>query len=163
MLYIIEGIDKCGKSTFIERQGITQHFEGIKEFIDVARWLTKNDKVCIHFDSSDKNPRDSILTCAGFSHICDIYMDRCWISEMTYGAVYRGEINLEPSDEQYIIGLLQDTPHIIYYFDKQIAEPDSNDDLENNIEKVKCLKTRYGNLISRYSKVLNIYKIEVML
>lgn len=161
MLYIVEGIDKCGKSTFIRAQGITVFCEGIDEFVTICETLKRHDKVVVHFDSSDKNPVESLKICAAFSKRCDIYMDRCWMSEMTYGAVYRGEINLEPKDEQYIIGLVQNTPHILYYFSKRIAVLDAFDPYECD-EKLKCVKTRYDNLISRYKKLLNVYSVEVL-
>lgn len=160
MLYIIEGPDKCGKSTFIKRHGITHSFEGIEEFTKAAKYLDNRCAVAIHFGADDKSPIESLRICAAFSHICDIYMDRSWISELVYGSVYRGEINITPKDEKYIIGLLQDTPHIVYYFDEQIADSDTDDIFEKDAEKVKLVKLRYEQWMNKYKSKLTIYRIQ---
>jgi thymidylate kinase len=163
MLYIIEGPDKCGKSTFIDRQDITHHCEGIDEFIHLTKHLNSDYRIAIHFSSNDITPLESLRMCCAFSHICDIFMDRSWISDMVYGPVYRGEIRLEPRDEQYIIGMLQETPHIVYYFDKQIAQSDESDMFEQDKEKVQLVKFRYRQIMGRYKRTLNIYKVEAMI
>ena len=162
MLYIIEGIDKCGKSTFIDKNGIDIYCEGIEEFVRAAKGITKGMKVAVHFSSNDIDPVGSLRICSAFSHICDIYMDRSWISDMTYGPVYRGEFRLEPRDEQYIIGLLQETPHVIYYFDKQIGEADTEDIYEKDQEKIDLVKFRYRQIMAKYKTILNVYRVEVM-
>lgn len=163
MLYIVEGIDKCGKSTFIDKQAITHHCEGIDEFMHLAKHLESGYRVAVHFSSNDITPLESLKMCCAFSHICDIFMDRSWISDMVYGPVYRGEIRLEPRDEQYIIGMLQETPHIIYYFDKPIGKADLTDKFEKDLEKMQLVKTRYKQIIGRYKKSLNIYHVEAMI
>ena len=160
MLYIVEGIDKCGKSTFIERQAITHHCEGIEEFMQITPRLTSEDRVAIHFNEKDKNPLESLKICAAFAEICDIFMDRSWISDMVYGAVYRGEIRLEPRDDAYILGLLQETPHIIYYFTTQIAQQDTEDKFEKDADKMQLVRIRYSQIMARYKKYLHIYRVE---
>lgn len=163
MLYIVEGIDKCGKSTFIDKQDITHHCEGIDEFMKLAKHLESSYRIAVHFNSKDITPLESLRMCCAFSHICDIFMDRSWISDMVYGPIYRGEIRLEPRDEQYIIGMLQETPHIVYYFDKQIGTPDVNDDFEKDDEKMRLVRMRYRQIMARYKKYLNVYRVEAMI
>lgn len=163
MLYIVEGPDKCGKSTFIEKHNPTHHFEGIKDFIAGAQDLNRNHRVVVHFDETDINPVESLRICSAFSHVCDVFMDRSWISDMVYGVVYRGEMRLEPRDDQYIVGMLQETPHIIYYFDKPIANLDPQDKFEANKELTDLVKLRYRQIMARYKKTLNIYRMEAMI
>lgn len=162
MLYIIEGPDKCGKSTFIERNNIDIFCEGIDEFIRNSKYIDSNTKIAVHFGANDKDPVESLKICAAMSQICDVFMDRSWISEMVYSVVYRGEMNITPKDEKYILGLLKETPHIIYYFDKPIAEPDTDDLFESDIEKMNVVKFRYGQIMAKYKESLNIYKVQVM-
>lgn len=163
MLYIIEGPDKCGKSTFIERNNIDIFCEGINEFIRNSKYIDSNTKIAVHFGADDKNPVESLKICAAMSQICDVFMDRSWISEMVYGVVYRGEMNITPKDEKYILGLLKETPHIIYYFDTQIATGNSEDFFEKDSSKMQLVKTRYKQIIDRYKKALNIYRMEAMI
>lgn len=162
MLYIIEGPDKCGKSTFMEKN-IDIYCEGIDEFTTQSKFINRHRKIGVHFDATDKDPVESLKTCAAMSQICDVYMDRSWISEMVYGVVYRGEMNITPKDEKYILWLLKETPHIIYYFDKPIAEIDNEDIFEKDAEKMALVKVRYNQIVARYKDTLNIYKMEVVL
>lgn len=163
MLYIIEGIDKCGKSTFIDRQAITHYCNGIDEFRRTVKDVRTGDKIAVHFDDTDIDPVESLKVCCAVSHLCDVFMDRSWISDMVYGVVYRGVMRLEPRDDQYIVGMLQETPHIVYYFDKQISKADIEDKFEKDTEKMQLVKTRYKQVISRYKKQLNIYHVEAMI
>lgn len=163
MLYIIEGPDKCGKSTFIDRNNIEIFCEGIDEFIQQSQYINCHVKIAVHFGADDKDPVESLKACAAMSQICDVYMDRSWISEMVYGVVYRGEMNITPKDEKYILGLLKETPHIIYYFNKPIAEPDIVDFFESNGDKMKLVRFRYNQIIAKYRDCLNVYKMEVVL
>lgn len=162
MLYIIEGPDKCGKSTFIDKQ-ITHKCEGIIELLAISNSLNTGDKVSVHFDDTDKDPVESLKICAALSLICDIYMDRSWISDCVYGPVYRGEYRFEPRDRQYIVGLLQNTPHIVYYFDTQIANSDTGDKYEQDVEKIELVKFRYKQIMSEYKDTLNIYKVVALI
>lgn len=161
MLYIIEGPDKCGKSTFIERNNIDIFCEGIDEFIRNSKYIDSNTKIAVHFGADDKNPVESLKICAAMSQICDVFMDRSWISEMVYGVVYRGEMNIAPKDEKYILGLLKETPHIIYYFDTPIVAADPKDFFEKDYTKMQSVKLRYGQIMTKYNDALNIYKVQV--
>lgn len=162
MLYIIEGPDKCGKSTFIKRNDIDIWCEGIEEFQQIVSTLAHFSKIAVHFGADDKDPVESLKTCAAMSQICDVYMDRSWISEMVYGVVYRGEMNITPKNEKHILGLLKETPHIIYYFDTPIATPDPKDFFEKDYTKMQMVKLRYGQIMTKYNDDLNIYKIRVL-
>ena len=163
MLYIIEGPDKCGKSTFIKRNDIDIWCEGIEDFQQKISTLTHFSKIAVHFDANDKDPVRSLGLCIQTAMIHDVYMDRSWISEMVYGVVYRGEMNIKPIDEGYILWLLQKHPHIIYYFDKPIAETDNKDIFEKDAEKMELVKVRYNQIIARYKHTLNIYEMEAVL
>lgn len=163
MLYIVEGIDKCGKSTFIDKQAITHHCEGIDEFRKVVKDVRTGDKIAVHFDDTDIDPVESLKVCCAVSHLCDVFMDRSWISDMVYGVVYRGIMRLEPRDDQYIVGMLQETPHIVYYFDKQIGTPDTDDEFEKDDEKMRLVRMRYRQIMARYKKYLNVYRVEAMI
>jgi thymidylate kinase len=161
MLYIIEGPDKCGKSTFIEKNDINIYCEGIDEFKTQSKFINRHIKIGVHFDATDKDPIESLKICAAMSQFCDVYMDRSWISEMVYGVVYRGETTITPKDEKYILWLLKETPHIIYYFDTPIAEPDTVDFFESDEDKMKLVRFRYAQIIARYSDCLNVYNVQV--
>lgn len=157
MLYIIEGPDKCGKSTFIGKQGIDSWYEGLDNIRD--RLVFASGKVCVHFDANDKDPVESLKYCASLSVVIDVYMDRSWISEVVYGNVYRGGHKFTREQYSEILNIMSNTPHIVYYFDTQIAENDSNDLYETQNTEVH---EEYRRLMQNLKAILNIYKVRVM-
>ena len=160
MLYIIEGPDKCGKSTFISKQGIDSWYEGLDDIRDRLEFAS--GKVCVHFDANDKDPVESLKYCASLSVVMDVYMDRSWISEVVYGNVYRGGHKFSPTQITEIRALMMSTPHIVYYFDHQIAENDESDIYEQDYDKVLEVKRMYDWVMFDFQDVLNIYRVRVI-
>lgn len=160
MLYIVEGPDKCGKSTFIRNQGIDNWYEGIEDINN--RLELASNKVCVHFDANDKNPIASLDYCTYLSTIMDVYMDRSWISEIVYGSVYRGGHKFSPAQIAEIRALMMSTPHIVYYFDHQIAKNDDTDIYEQDDDKVMEVKRMYDWVMFDFHDVLNIYRVRVI-
>lgn len=161
MLYIIEGLDKCGKSTFIDKHEITHRCEGLDDFVEVCRNTEGTDNVVVHFDKTDTDPVESLKCCAAMSTYCNVFMDRCWMSEIAYGNVFRNGPRIKPVHELEILRCLSNTPHMIFYFSKRIAALDYTDEYED-ITAVESLKKQYEDMISTYARYLNIYRVEAI-
>lgn len=91
MIYVVEGLDRCGKSTFI----------------DFLRSQIKNPKIMvIHSGKPPKNVNAEIWTRQYYGNLMneitdlsnkgyDIILDRSWIGELVYGPIYRNvKINI---------------------------------------------------------------------
>lgn len=142
MLIILEGVDKCGKSTFAQKFGpdaIVKHstkdddaLEVLKEYVPISEKQT-------------------------------VILDRSFLSEMCYGPVYRGEMNMTPAKLMQITRLLSKVPHILLYFSRPETEKrdfDPTDEFESDIEKLKLVEKCYKEYIARYKKRFNIYEIQ---
>lgn len=142
MLLILEGIDKCGKTTFAEK------FKNVA----VIKHSTKDD--------------DSVEVLQKYAKMAEkklVILDRSFLSEMCYGPVYRGEMNITPGKMKIIRKVLSKVPYAILYFsrpDSEIKEYDSNDEFEKDLEKLMLVKKRYKEYVSRYKKTFNIYEIQ---
>ena len=85
MIYVVEGLDRCGKSTFI----------------DFLRSQIKNPKIMvIHSGKPPKNVDVEKWTRSYYGNLMneindlsykefDIILDRSWIGELVYGPIYR--------------------------------------------------------------------------
>lgn len=143
MLLILEGIDKCGKSTFAER------------FKDCATIIhsTKNDDAVSVLKGAVKLVKEGRF----------VILDRSFLSEMTYGPVYRGEMNITPAKLMQITKLLKQINYSILYFSRPEGEKrtyDKNDEFEKDPEKLKLVEFRYKQYIAQYKNRFNIYEIQ---
>lgn len=97
MIYVVEGLDRCGKSSFI----------------DVLRSHIKNPKILVIHSGKppkDVDPKewsieyyDQLIGRSIFlnEHGFDIILDRAWLGEMVYGPIYRKtNISLSRLEEQ---------------------------------------------------------------
>lgn len=143
MLIILEGIDKCGKSTFAER------FKDIAEIIH----CTKDDDMVEMLRKAAKSANSGKL----------VILDRNFLSEMCYGPVYRGTMQITPIKMMHICKILKATKHCILYFSRPEGEKkyyDKNDEFEKDIDKLWMVERRYRNYILQYKNRFNIYEIQ---
>ena len=143
MLIILEGIDKCGKSTFANK------------FLDVAE--------IVHCNKHD----DMLITLQNAARIASkgqlVIVDRNFLSEMCYGPVYRGKTQITPGKMQKIKKIMRSVPSMILYFsrpDDAVVQYDKNDEFEKDIEKLMLVKKRYEEYIAKYRNTFNIYEIQ---
>lgn len=97
MLYIVEGCDCAGKTTFIKQ---LQKSAGIDGFVHATRDTTRDDYLkVLNSSSSDNN-----------------ILDRCWIAEEVYGPIMRGKSN-NTIDDLYIYADAFENfvPFILFY------------------------------------------------
>ena len=140
MLIILEGLDKCGKTTFAKKLGNC-----------VLKHSTKDD--------------DALAVLKKYVNIADeqlVVLDRSFLSEMTYGQVYRGVNTITAAKLMQIKRILSKIPHIILYFyrpNNEIANYDANDEFESEPDKLMKVKALYEKYITMYKNTFNIYKI----
>lgn len=142
MLLILEGIDKCGKTTFANR------------FADVAEIIhcTKDDDMVLTLQNAAKVAATGKL----------VILDRNFLSEMCYGPVYRGTMQITPAKMMQIKRILSKISYAILYFSRpcdELKRYDMNDEFEQDSEKLMMVKKRYENYIARYKNRFNIYEI----
>ena len=155
MLVILEGLDKCGKTTFANR--FAEHAEIIHS--------TKDDDPVIVLSNAVKLAASKL-----------VILDRSFLSEMCYGPVYRGEMTIMPAKMMKITKLLKSIEHCILYFsrpDGSKVEYDYSDEFEQFPDKLKLVETksvssfikkyvekRYKQYISMYKNRFNIYEVQ---
>ena len=76
MLIILEGLDKCGKTTFANKLG---------------------PNVVIKHSTKDDDALTILKKYAAIANEQTVVLDRSFLSEMTYGPVYRGEMRITPA------------------------------------------------------------------
>lgn len=180
MITICEGLDKCGKSTFIETITTIKdaHFCWCSDIfsgkpisvldacLDSARKYTMPVKeIALHFGANDAKPFDSFMKCLELSRYCHVYLDRSFISELVYGRIFREKSRISFEEEQTIINELKRTPHCILYFKRRLSQEyfdalDKTDVFENSKSNTIRLNDEYNRVMRKYSKAgLNIYEI----
>lgn len=140
MLIILEGLDKCGKTTFARKLGNC-----------VVKHSTKDD-----------NAVTVLKKYAGIADEQLVVLDRSFLSEMTYGQVYRGVNTITPAKLMQIKRILSKVPHVILYFyrpDGEVSDYDANDEFEREPDKLMKVKALYEKYIATYKNTFNIYKI----
>lgn len=143
MLIILEGIDKCGKSTFANR------FGDIAEIIH----CTKDDDMLLTLQNAARTANTGKL----------VILDRNFLSEMCYGPVYRGTMQITPGKMKRIIQLLKNTEHCILYFSRpagELKQYDKSDEFESDTRRLLTVERRYKDYIARYKNRFNIYEIQ---
>lgn len=179
MLYICEGLDKCGKSTFIQNAlGINDYsfeaFDGIHTILGHRTMLDElfekrdafEDKnISIHLDSRDEDPYNTMIKILIISDICTVYLDRSFISDIVYGRVFRDGSKLSITQEQELINRLSEKEHCILYFKRKLDQLyfnslDKNDDFEKCKESIFKLDKEYRRVMRKYyAQGLNIWEI----
>ena len=143
MLIILEGLDKCGKTTF------AQKFAGCAEI----KHSDKNDDATAVLLAAAKKDKTGKL----------VILDRSFFSEMCYGPVYRGEMRMTPAKLMQISKALKQIQYCILYFSRPAGEHieyDTNDEFEKDAEKLALVEKRYKEYIARYKNRFNIYEIQ---
>lgn len=143
MLLILEGLDKCGKTTFANKFAkkariihSTKYDDSVKVLAQAVR-MSQNGKLVI--------------------------LDRSFLSEMCYGPVYRNENKIKPAHIMKITKLLKLTDYCILYFSRpagEIKAYDSSDEFECNVEKLQQVEKKYEHYIKHYANRFNIYRIQ---
>lgn len=139
---ILEGIDKCGKTTFANK------------FSDIAE--------IIHCDKND----DMVAVLKNAAMISAnnlVILDRNFLSEMCYGPVYRGKSQITPAKIMQIKKILSNIEYVILYFSRpenELKQYDMNDEFEKDAEKLMLVKKRYEDYIAKYRNRFNIYEIQ---
>ena len=142
MLIILEGLDKCGKTSFAQKLG-----PGV-----VIKHSTKDD--------------DALEVLKKYVPIAleqTVVLDRSFLSEMCYGPVYRNEMRITPAKFMKIKKLLLSVPHILLYFtrpDEESKQYDTDDEFEKHPDKLLLVKKRYADYIAKYRNTFNIYEIQ---
>ncbi|MBR4889721.1 MAG: hypothetical protein IKU15_00195 [Clostridia bacterium] len=158
MIVILEGPDKCGKSSFLRNLNIPEI-----DLCDIDQLKYKaslTGDIAIHSNyGEDITIFDAAIAA---SDKYDIYLDRSFISEMIYGPIFRDKC--EYSDEliKYFIDKLRNIPHVIMYFHrplyKVILDLDKDDPFECDITKYTRVHTKYRDVMEELSDLgLNVY------
>ena len=143
MLLILEGLDKCGKTTFANK------------FIDVAeiKHCDKNDDVTNVLLNAASTAKTGNL----------VILDRSFLSEMCYGPVYRGEMHVTSAKLMKITRALKQIDYCILYFSRPSYDKDefdSKDEFEKDFDKLMMVKKSYEDYIARFKNRFNIYEIQ---
>jgi thymidylate kinase len=142
MLLILEGIDKCGKTTFANK------FAEIAEIVH----CTKDDDMFLVLQNAAKTAAGKL-----------VILDRNFLSEMCYGPVYRGTSQITPVKLMRIRSILSKIDYAILYFSRPLDELkhyDMNDEFEKDAEKLMQVRKLYENYIAKYKNKFNIYEIQ---
>lgn len=188
MLIICEGIDKCGKSTFIKNLGIPiyeandEWGAGITKPLDYNKFKSMktidyfynfrhqlHDKnIGLHLTSDDEHVLETATKYLEISKVCNLYLDRSWISELCYGPVYRNKSRLNSIDEKIILKELKNIPHQILWFDCDInvtylRRLNPYNEFECNINKITKVDYNYKKIMNNYAQNnINIMRIEMI-
>jgi thymidylate kinase len=186
MIIICEGLDKCGKSTFIKNAcgcvyeanniwcaDITRptsdgKYEGITTLdMLLTRVQTGKaviDKVGLHFDAKD-DPITSLAKCLALGSHIDVYMDRSFISELVYGRVYRNGCKISLEQEMQLIEMCKQCNVVILYFRRKLntayfEQLDSADKYENNRDAILKCNKEYVKVMQKLKKAgVRVYEI----
>ena len=143
MLLILEGLDKCGKTTFANK------------FADIAE--------ITHCDKND-DATTVLLNAVSVAETGKlVILDRSFLSEMCYGPVYRGEMRITPAKLMKITRALKQIDYCILYFSCPSYDKtkfDSKDEFEKDFDKLMMVKKRYEDHIARFKNRFNIYEIQ---
>jgi thymidylate kinase len=185
MLIICEGVDNCGKSTFIERTARTciyeahnawgaditkRHEDGSYDVITTIDALFNargqlDCPIALHFDSRDTNPYISFCKCLELSKYTTVYMDRSWISDIAYGRVYRNGAHINQYFENDIVEALKTVPHLILHFKrpmnaKYFSTIGETDQFTENKDLLIKVSKEYDSIMRKYKKKgLNVYTV----
>jgi thymidylate kinase len=154
-MIIIEGPDKCGKSTFIKNAGIPE--------VEASETMLPQTPTAIHSTADDDSFTVLTKAMAWEDMGYEIYLDRCWISEVIYGKIYRNT-DFDPVEENKIINLLKARHTVILYFNRPFYEVltslDENDFYENDIQKMGQVHSMYEEYMSKLAEHLPVYKVQ---
>lgn len=143
MLLILEGIDKCGKTTFAQK---------FKNCATIKHSTKLEDATAVLLDAVKRVKLGEF-----------VILDRSFLSEMCYGPVYRGEMRITPAKFMQICKALKGIDYCILYFSRpegQHEEYDANDEFEKEPDKLAMVEARYKDYIARYKNRFNIYEIQ---
>lgn len=140
-MIILEGIDKCGKSTFANL---------LKQQIP--------DAEIIHFDKNSK----MMQTMLNWDMSKQVIFDRSFISEMCYGPVYRDKCKYTFPQIMKAFDFIKNYDVLVLYFTRDLATIEFNkfDEIEAHFEKLKIVKQLYECTI-QFMKYYGIKVYEV--
>ena len=164
MLYICEGVDKCGKTTYIQNVIGDGQYIGIDE-IDKYKLYEFGNKIDVRFDRNSENSIfDNMLKVIELSKTIDVYLDRSFISEVVYGPIYRGKCRITANEIKLLFDKLQLEDAIILYFvpynyGRWITSLDKKDYFEKDRTKIQEVLDKYDEVMKNYSFILDVYKM----
>lgn len=164
MLYICEGVDKCGKTTYIQNVIGDSQYIDVDE-IDKYKLYEFGNKIGVRFNRDSKNSIfDNMLKVIDLSKTIDVYLDRSFISEVVYGPIYRDKMNITQEEIKKIFDKLQLEDAVILYFvpynyGRWITSLDKKDYFEKDRTKIQEVLDKYDEVMKNYSFILDVYKM----
>lgn len=140
MIYILEGLDKSGKSTFADRFKTATVLHADK-YTNCRIQLQK--AINLHLQGQD------------------VILDRSFISELCYGPVYRKHCVYSNEDIHDFVTKLIPLPVIILYFDRPISRChfDTEDEFEFSVRALAKVKRLYVKWMKFFARYLSVYRI----
>lgn len=140
MIYILEGLDKSGKSTFASKFKTATVLPADK-YTNCRIQLQK--AINLHLQGQD------------------VILDRSFISELCYGPVYRKHCVYSNEDIHDFVTKLIPLPVIILYFDRPISRChfDTEDEFECNARALAKVKRLYVKWMKFFARYLSVYRI----
>lgn len=137
-MIILEGLDKCGKSTFAN-----------------LLKLQIPDIEVIHFDKNSK----MMQTMLNWDMSKQVIFDRSFISEICYGPVYRNKCKYTVPQIMQAFEFLRNKNAVIMYFKRDMCTVEFNtaDEFEANFNHLKKVKDNYEVCM----QIAKAYKIPV--
>lgn len=135
---IVEGMDATGKSTLIET--LVRHLHGLKIVIN-----EKGPEQSFNFWLTDQLKADTY----GLTPI----HDRFFYSELVYGQVLRGYVNIDPEIHDLVRDHLRHDALLIY------ARPPVDiikHHLDDNRAQMNGVRETWSDLLSEYDRIMNI-------
>lgn len=157
-MIILEGPDKCGKSTFIKNAGIPE----VEYSSDNSLSIPDSKVIAIHSKVGDDSM--AVLQDALWleDHGCQVYLDRSWISEVIYGQIYRNTY-FSPTDELAIIEELRKRNVIILYFTCEwrtlCTRLFNGDEYERDTYHMRRVWVMYDSYMNEIKKDIPVYNI----
>lgn len=140
MIYILEGLDKSGKSNFASRFKTAAILHADKD-TDCKIQLQK--AIDLHLQGQD------------------VILDRSFISEICYGPVYRKCSKYNDVDIHDFVIKLISFPVTILYFDRPLSRChfDTEDEFECNVRALAKVKKLYAKWMKFFARYLFVYRI----
>lgn len=162
MLIICEGIDKCGKSTYV-RSIVQQYIEVVSDADLYTLEIDENIKVVGFHFVYGCDEKKWLKFCVELSKKHIVYMDRCLLGEIAYSSVYRPYA--EKKCTLLDFDIVKSVPHIIMHFERDVDSDyikslDVEDRIERALYKLILVKENYADIMSQLKDLdYNIYKI----
>ena len=165
MLFILEGPDKVGKSTFAKR------FRYKEVSVDTEpMFLCGYKPIYVHCEQG-VDYLSFTRKWLDYAKHTNVIMDRSFISELIYGTVYRNKINISSEVFELIMQELRESAdsYVIMYFNKGFNNAyrkklNKQDSFESNQTKLKTVHVMYKSIMKEMAEQykLNIYEVKYL-